>query len=254
MSLLLDALHKADQERKNNDGIPSINSQHDVYITSIPAKKSRKLIIAAAIILIFLLLSMVFWLGKKNQQISARQTLESSAHNKLAENTSQQEDKNESAIRSQESNKHPTQEEQNVASLYQQTEPRLKTVEPKPLNKTEIENSKATVEIQPISQDVNTISTSATPKTAPNSILQFSNLPDIQDLPNAVLQQIPSLKYTEHNYNSYGGSVKINGNLFHTNDQVAHNVVLEKILIDGIILHIDNYSFKMRALNTWVNM
>ena len=86
------------------------------------------------------------------------------------------------------------------------------------------------------------------------SLSQFANLPDIQDLPNSVLQRIPSLKYSEHNYNSNGGSVVINGIVRHANDQLIDGLVIDRILEDGMILHFENYSFKMRAMNTWVNM
>jgi hypothetical protein len=79
-------------------------------------------------------------------------------------------------------------------------------------------------------------------------------LPDLHDLPHQVLEKIPSLNYSEHNYNSSGGSVKINGNIYHANDQLASGLVIDKILEDGMILHVDNYSFKMHALNSWVNM
>jgi hypothetical protein len=68
------------------------------------------------------------------------------------------------------------------------------------------------------------------------------------------LQRIPSLGYSEHNYTPDGGSVKINGEVKQVNDQLPNGIVIDQILEDGMILHIDNYSFKMRAMNSWVNM
>ena len=95
---------------------------------------------------------------------------------------------------------------------------------------------------------------STVPPAAPTSITQFANLPDLHDLPSQILVKIPSLNYSEHNFNNVGGSVKINGEIKHVNDQLAQGLVIDKILEDGMILHLDNYSFKMRALNSWVNM
>ncbi len=99
-----------------------------------------------------------------------------------------------------------------------------------------------------------TTSTTEPTTGSPTSINQFANLPDLHDLPNQVLEKIPSLNYSEHNYNINGGSVKINGNIHHANDQLASGLVIDKILEDGMVLHMENYSFKMRALNSWVNM
>ena len=89
---------------------------------------------------------------------------------------------------------------------------------------------------------------------SPTSITQFANLPELHDLPNNILDKVPTLTYSEHNYNANDGSVKINGAIFHVNEQIANGIVIDKILEDGMILHIDNYPFKMRAMNSWINM
>ena len=53
----------------------------------------------------------------------------------------------------------------------------------------------------------------------------------------------------------YGNSsVKINGAILHADEQIANGIVIDEILEDGMTLHIDNHSFKMRAMNSWVNM
>jgi general secretion pathway protein B len=263
MSLLLDALNKADEERKRGDGPPTIDSHHNEFDIETKRKIPRALVILIIIIVLASLFSAVYWLGKNTQPelagASSTQSPESQepsaptdfvktaetiapstiskggiskdsiSKNGISTNTITTKS---NAIQKNTIEQDKIPDAESVATLYQQqTNDNL----PAPETKTVTNQN---------TQAVN----------APNSIKQFANLPEIQDLPNEVLNNLPSLKYTEHNYNSNGGSVVINGLVKHVNEELAQGLVIDKILEDGIILHIGNYSFKMRALNTWMNM
>ena len=92
-------------------------------------------------------------------------------------------------------------------------------------------------------------------KPAEDSLQQFPELATIGDLPGSVQQAIPSIFYSEHNYKRNGrGNVKLNNNSKRKGAQAVPGVYIEKILVDGIILRHKNYTFKMPALNSWVNM
>ncbi len=242
MSLLLDALNKADQERKRNEATPGINSNHE----SLNEEGSRKSILLIAVIVaaLAILLAIIFWLGQRSATPAiATSTTSTTAKSSVAaqqqklppatpvapaitpEATPAAEDIDTS--------------EENVASLYQQ-------------NAVAQASNQIPVQTPPATD--NSANANSEPLSAPKSITQFANLPDLHDLPSQVLEKIPSLNYSEHNYNNNGGSVKINGTIHHANDQLANGLVIDKILEDGMILHMDNYSFKMRALNSWVNM
>lgn len=245
MSLLLDALNKADQERKRSDGPPSIDSRHDAYRAQYSSKSPTLIIVLIIGAVLIVLLAAVYWLGMHTSQ----STTTPLATNSQQPATAPQPSTTDISIKNIEMQQSPDIKNSNnpegssgegdVANLYQQ----------------QMTNNPAQVNLNASPSEINnTPDAQKAPLTSPTSINQFANLPELNDLPTQVLEKIPTLKYTEHNYNQNGGNVVINGMVKHANDELVPGVVIEKILMDGMILHADNYSFKMRALNTWFNM
>lgn len=249
MSLLLDALNKADQERKRNEASPGINSNHG-HTGDHSTRTMSIVVIAAALIGFAILLAAIYWLGQRSTATATTtSTTTAVVMNSIppTPHKSQAIRKNPSASEAQtstESAQETNNAEEDVASLYAQNTQAPESVTSAPVTETIATNSNGNAEVLP----------STIPPASPTSITQFANLPDLRDLPSQILVKIPSLNYSEHNYNNVGGSVKINGEIKHINDQLAQDLVIDKILEDGMILHLDNYSFKMRALNSWVNM
>lgn len=252
MSLLLDALNKADQERKrNNEAAPGINSNHEQRDDHSPRNNSILLIVVIVIGLL-ILLAAIYWLGQRStapqvRTASAPVTATSSTPKMTTHSATNKKSVVSSETTSVDANT-TTNETDNpdetVASLYQNTH---------------VPESNAAVTISPPGEVPVQPAKDPAPVSAPDiaspvSITQFASLPEIHDLPNNILEKIPSLGYSEHNYSANGASVKINGEIKHVNDQLPSGIVIDKILEDGMILHIDNYSFKMRAMNSWVNM
>lgn len=254
MSLLLDALNKADRERKRNETTPGIDSNHE-RINSASSHKKVILITALAVTSFLLLLASIYWLGQKSAKKSEQGIAETSASAQQASAKSksipaQSKQASTSTLTTNSASKNSAEDidtsDESVASLYQQN------TQTQPSNATLTLNAPDTT---PDAAPTVDVSKSPAPTAgSPTSINQFANLPDLHDLPNQVLEKIPSLNYSEHNFNANGGNVKINGVIHHANDQLAPGLVIDKILEDGMILHTDNYSFKMRALNSWVNM
>ncbi|HWV14958.1 MAG TPA: general secretion pathway protein GspB [Cellvibrio sp.] len=246
MSLLLDALNKADQERKRSGESPSIGSNHESTYPLARNSGRRFILLSLSGLLLLGLLISVYWLGKQNHTAESavvsieKNTAPTQAANPPAIAAPVQQP---SSVASEMPSRETTpslaeaNEEENIASLYQQ----------------QATDSVAIPDTAPATEVTETLPPPA-PSTSPMSLAQFANLPDIQDLPNSVLVRIPSLKYSEHNFNNNGGSVVINGLVRHANEQVTEGLVIDKILEDGIILHFETYSFKMRAMNNWVNM
>jgi general secretion pathway protein B len=248
MSLLLDALNKADQERKRSDGPPSIDSRHDAYKAHDGSKTPTLIIVLSIGAVLIVLLAAVYWLGMHRQQpmpptpIAAPPQpapLVPETQPGTANNNSQIIDTKKNSDSKNINNNESPSGEGDVANLYQQ--------------QTANNNAATNLHVAP-SVTTNAPDSQKSLSTSPTSINQFANLPELNDLPTDVLEKIPTLKYTEHNYNPNGGSVVINGTVKHVNDQLVNGVVIDKILIDGMILHTESYSFKMRALNTWFNM
>ncbi len=245
MSLLLDALNKADQERKRNEATPGINSNHG-HTDDHSNRTTSIAVIAAVLIGFVILLVAIYWLGQRSTATApiAAGTISSTP---AAPNKPQPIHKNPSAAEAQTSTESvpvANNAEEDVANLYAQNTQSSEPVTPAPVTEAIAINNAGSAETLP----------STVPPSTPTSITQFANLPDLHDLPSQILVKIPSLNYSEHNYNNIGGNVKINGDIKHINDQLAPGLVIDKILEDGMILHLDNYAFKMRALNSWVNM
>ncbi len=243
MSLLLDALNKADQERKRNEATPGIHSSHG-HTGEHNARKVSLVLIVAILIGFAVLLATIYWLGQ-------RSTLTTPVAAAVPVNpTPAPQDRSPQIINETPAtaanlsigSPNATIAEEDVANLYAQN---AQTLEP---------ITAAVQETIPTTREDHQTLPSTVPQSTPTSITQFANLPDLHDLPSQILVKIPSLNYSEHNFNNVGGSVKINGEIKHVNDQLAPGLVIDKILEDGMILHLDNYSFKMRALNSWVNM
>lgn len=248
MSLLLDALNKADQERKRNEATPGINSNHE-QLGDHNTRNISIAVIVAVLVGFAILLASIYWLGQRSTATAPVTTavISTSAPANQVANTSQTINRELLTNTSQTLENTPQDSitsEQDVASLYAQNTQTPEVLSSAPTAETIATNNHDNTEVLP---------STASPIT-PTSITQFANLPDLHDLPNQILVKIPSLNYSEHNYNNVGGSVKINGEIKHINDQLAPGLVIDKILEDGMILHLDNYSFKMRALNSWVNM
>jgi general secretion pathway protein B len=255
MSLLLDALNKADQERKRNEATPGINSNHG-HTGDHSTRTMSIAVIAAALIGFAILLAAIYWLGQRSTA-TATTTAGAISSTPAKINTPQPAHKNPSVSAVQiptGSALETNNAEEDVANLYAQNTQTPEPVTSAPVTETIATNNNGNTEVLPSTALPSTVPPSTVPPATPTSITQFANLPDLHDLPSQILVKIPSLNYSEHNYNNIGGNVKVNGEIKHINDQLAPGLVIDKILEDGMILHLDNYSFKMRALNSWVNM
>ena len=86
--------------------------------------------------------------------------------------------------------------------------------------------------------------------------------PNLVPHPTALLEnlsqqhkdQIPTIVYTEHVYaEGAAPSVELNGQRLRPG-QRAGGITVEDILADSVILRVNGVSFRLRALNTWVNL
>lgn len=248
MSLLLDALNKADQERKRNEMVPGINSNHDAYPEHRPQASPAVIVAITFAVAIAIVAAAFFLFSGRTQPVAqtpAIATASAPAQQKAAASSAEPLIKpatpQAAGAQSSQDLITPTTADapdDSVTDLYQKNEAPIE----KPAEKT------AEKPAEQLSQSL------VTPTAGTLTLAQFSNIPDINELPQNQLNKIPSLNYSQHNVNSVGGSVVLNGVIRRPNDQVANGIVLEKVLEDGIILHAENFSFKMRALNSWLNM
>src|SRR5690606_9350770 len=80
----------------------------------------------------------------------------------------------------------------------------------------------------------------------------LANIPDLRELSWGLQQEIPSIMYSKHNFSQ--GNVVINGKPRRAGTDIAPQLRLEEIYIDGVKMRFRQQTFKLRALNNWVNM
>ena len=86
------------------------------------------------------------------------------------------------------------------------------------------------------------------PSLVPHPTVLLENLSQQQK------DQIPTIVYTEHIYAEGAAPlVELNGQRLRPGQQTGA-ITVEDILVDSVILRVNGVSFRLRALNTWVNL
>lgn len=86
------------------------------------------------------------------------------------------------------------------------------------------------------------------------STLMPHPVPLLESLSQQQKDRIPTIVYTNHDYNVLGAStVELNGKRLGAG-QRTDGVVVEEILSDSVILSLQGTRFRLKALNTWVNL
>lgn len=82
------------------------------------------------------------------------------------------------------------------------------------------------------------------------------DVPFVNDLPWSVINNLPSLSYSSHIYVKGGErkQVVLNNQSKDEGQRLDENIQVEKIVKDGVILEYQGYRFKLKALNSWVNI
>lgn len=93
-------------------------------------------------------------------------------------------------------------------------------------------------------------------KEMENARLAEHPAPFIEDLSQQRKDAIPTLMYSIHNFSGKAGqsSVMINGKSLRAGSAVGKGVRLEEILPESIVLSYQGEQFRLRALNSWVNL
>lgn len=102
------------------------------------------------------------------------------------------------------------------------------------------------------SNTLSTISPAVSPfshQTAPNKPASQRDIPELNQLPQSVRTEIPSIKIFGHIYSDSPGTrlVNINGDILREGDIVAKNIAVKEITENGVILTYGNIDFSIRA-------
>lgn len=288
MSLILDALNRADNERKNQDAVPGLNTVHvspAIVVNEKPAQKQN--LYAAIAIAVVAMVGSIYWFSSKPEIKSGDlivakpevKAVNEAAPNDAAPNDAKT-DKNAglstSAIQNEVADvPAPSLTEEKVgesiiankpAPIVEQlyvtpaAQPAVADAQVNELyaaeEATESESVKDPFPVQPAYATRITGAPIARIEAPSRTFASITNVQDFNELPWNTKQQIPTISYQRHNFLAGGiSSVVINGQtLGEGNIAASSQLIVQEIFEDGVILKKGNVIFKLRALNGWINM
>lgn len=265
MSLLLDALDRADKERTQQLPAPSSPASPVNSDSKQRQVKRLSLEVLIGLLILGLVLYLAFFrtgseLNTSNTTVadisppSSQQTaLETAAPQKsqrditpnIAIQTNTAEAQNSVNAQSTDSNANNT-----VSKLYQQNtrESLAQADQQQPVSKPE-----------PIAPTPSIDTARPKPQAPQNTSRElsqdfFQQVPLLSDLPTQFKSRVPNLEYRTHVYNkgTQSGFVNLNGPFREVGSLVAPGIRLIAILPEGVVLELDGTLFRLRALNNWV--
>lgn len=289
MSLILDALNKADREREYRDAVPDLNTVHGVARPP-RLRHSMWMIggLVAAVLMVLALLA-VLWL-RSSAPVPADAVLqEPAAFTQVAESALELPALTGNSVRTALGVVGaPTDEE--VRALYQPrqdtrvmevVEPQIQSAlaEPTIITPAQPRASSVDEELaralweesrqgmqQPVPAELlrqaapgvpAATKPAAEPQPLPadlpaeETLAGHSDIPFLHQLPVSVQDTIPTLMYARHDYEQ--GFVVINKEQLQMGSAAKGGVLLERILADGVLLSLDGTEFKLSSLSSWVN-
>jgi len=296
MSLILDALNRAERERQKSQPLPDIHTRHPLPPIPPEPAAQKSSWFGVAILLVVILLAAAasaFWWMREHpeptlvqpaasippaaaeigQEPSAHKepsaNKEPSAHKEPSANKEPSADREPSANQEPSANKEPSaikapsahqqfvassapparsisEQKADLAALYAEA-----NQQPEPAGTPDSESQRLP---QEPAQQLPPPQPLAEPAAA-QTYASLIELPDVGDLPWSLRQEIPSINYSSHNFTDTGAaSVVINGQAYRAGQTLADELRLEAIYVDGVIIRFRQTRFKLRALNSWINM
>ena len=280
MSLILDALNRAEHERKNQNAVPDLNTLHRPQILNAESNSRRTLwwAITAALVLsaIAIVLAILMW-AQPEEQVSAKQaavvnTVPVQQSPVAPSPIAQQPISTVTAAPTPA----PTQaavvataaeasaSNADINKLYSAEDVESPVVADTGVSELYAAEAATTAASETIVDPFNANATNSDSVAAaalqeqapPRTFDSIKNIPDFNALPWNMRQQIPTISYARHDFLAGGvSSVVINnqttgvGNIIGTGQ-----FVVQEIFVDGVVLKHGNAVFKLRALTGWINM
>lgn len=275
MSLILDALNRAEHERKNQNAVPDLNTFHRPQeLTATPgARRTLWWGVGVVLVLIAIIIALVVVLRREPaMQVSVTKTAPAQqspavpspapivALTQSVASTSVPAATEVPVVETTPAIATPPNADVNQLYAAQDTDPAAATdTGVNELYAAEAATAAASETIvDPFNPtgDAAIATASIQEQAPPRTFDSIKNIPDFNALPWNMRQQIPTISYARHNYLANGvSSVVINnqtsgvGNIIGTGQ-----FIVQEIFVDGVILKHGNAVFKLRALNGWINM
>ncbi len=287
MSLILDALNRAEHERKNQNAVPDINTLHHLQEVN-PTAETRKTLwwgVGLVGVLVAIIIALVVLLRQEPpaqqataqvstaQQSPAQQSTTSTqpAQQPLAVEALNSDVVSRSsvdaappatAIAVVKTAPEAAAPNADINRLYAAQDTEQVEVADTGVNELYAAEAATAAASETIVDPFNpsggaAIATASIQEQAPlRTFESIKNIPDFNALPWNMRQQIPTISYARHNYLANGvSSVVINNQTTGVGNIIgAGQFIVQEIFVDGVILKHGNAVFKLRALTGWINM
>ena len=85
------------------------------------------------------------------------------------------------------------------------------------------------------------------------SLAILNSIPLLAQMPRRLQRAVPTINYTLHIYAQAGGLVELNGQRLKTGAQLSPQLRVTAILKDSLVLEFEGVQFRLAALNSWMN-
>jgi len=264
MSLILDALNRSQRERDSNNDVPSLETQHPVEPLSQPGAWRRWLPWVGLVVA----LCVIAWLALDRGNIITEPVIQDSPPADVIppEREPEPEPVVTEAARpkplpaaeigttipaaGQEITRQASLADAAVEDLYK------KRVENESAPEVEKSSPKVIEEAEP-EREINIEEVIARAQVeVENAALTEHSAPFLSQLSQQTKNRIPTIYYSGHDYSAISSqsSVTLNGEQVRVGAKVAGVLKLEEILPDSIVLSHQGTQFRLRALNSWINL
>lgn len=257
MSLILDALNRAEQERSEKNHIPSLQSMHGSTEVARPSLLQRLHLERWLILLVVAYLAFDYFRDQPASSTPASAAVATTVKAPAATAEVVQKPQVEKAVA-------PAPEPAPIPAAEPESRPAVDTKPASPAASSREVESLYTAPPEDFARSLAGSKAQPSMDNSPNSATQaassgrqqaYDRTEEITQLPIDFRQQIPSLKYADHIPSSEPGDsrVVLNGTVYKEGDQLAPGLVLKGISEQGIILEFQRTQFRLEAYNSWIN-
>ncbi len=249
MSFILDALKKMEKKRQHSP-VPNILTVHEL-----PLKETKKrllwpyLILSALLLINAVILSVWLrpWETGKTEIVA--QTLPVKIHESVKTEVMEKDIVNKGRTSKEALSPESDAPAINPVNVMPQSQP-VQT-ETDEQEEPEVETT-ASLEISPAIQETQEVISYTPDNTAPvsdNETVSGQRVPDVSELPQSVLQNLPEIVIYGHIYSDNPASrlVNINRNIIREGGTVTSGLKVEEIIRSGVIFSFQDFLFQIRT-------